>query len=72
MARTQTTYNFKTGDLFSLDSIWNIQALAGGDWWERTGDDLDAATRKTDLDLSESLRCIRDVKITVIVEVPSA
>ena len=28
------THNFRKGQVTSLDQIYAIQALAGGDWWE--------------------------------------
>lgn len=62
--RTKEVFTFKKGDQFTLDSIYNIQGLGGGDWWERTGED----TRPDDNDMSEDLVCVRDIKITVVVE----
>lgn len=64
MSRTQHTYRFKVGDEFTLDSIFHIQGLAGGNWWEKIPDG------GADLDMSEFCRCTRDVKIIVIVETP--
>lgn len=72
MAISKKTYKFVVGDLFALDSIYNIQGLADGDWWERTGEDLPECKREADMDMSEFLRCTRDVIITVIVETPNA
>lgn len=69
--KTQKTHTFKAGDLFTLDDIYNIQSLAGGDWWERTGEDLPEGKREIDLDMSEFLRCTRDVRITIIIETPN-
>lgn len=62
--KTKKVHTFKKGDRFTLDQIWNIQGLAGGDWWEKTGEDVEAA----DIDLGEDLICTRDIKITIIVE----
>ena len=66
MARTQKTYRFLIGDDFTLDDIFEIQGLGGGDWWEKVPD------AGNNLDLSENCRCIRNIKITVIVETPNA
>jgi len=66
MARTQTSYRFKAGQEFSLDQIFEIQGLGGGDWWEKIPDGGD------DLDMSEACRCTRDIKITVVVETHNA
>ena len=66
MARAQKTYRFRLGDKFTLDYIYDIQGLGGGDWWEKVDDG------SGDIDLSEECRCIRDTKITVIVETPNA
>ena len=70
--RTKTTYAFRAGQAIDLDQIYTIQGLAGGDWWERTGDDLQEHRRDVDMDFSESLRVTRDISITVIVETPNA
>ena len=68
MKRTQRTYKFKKGEALSLDQIYDIQGFGGGDWWERTGEDLPSYAKEHDIDLSETLICTRDIKIIVIVE----
>lgn len=50
------TYSFTKGEKVQLDDIYNIQALAGGNWWEREdGED----------ELSESLIITRTIKIKI-------
>lgn len=66
MARRQKTYKFRQGEEFTLDAIFEIQGLGGGDWWEKVPDG------GRDLDMSEACRCTRDIKITVVVETPNA
>lgn len=58
-------HTFKRGDRFTLDSIYAIQGLAGGDWWERTGEDLHDYEREKNMDISEFLVCTRDITITI-------
>jgi len=31
-------YKFKKGQKFHLDSIYSVQGLGGGDWWEHEDD----------------------------------
>lgn len=33
-------FNFKKGQLIHLDTIYDIQGLAGGDWWEHCDNDI--------------------------------
>lgn len=47
-------YDLKKDDRLCLDQIYTIQGIAGGDWWERIGDDL-----------SENIRITRNIKITI-------
>ena len=65
MGRKRSTYKFRRGDEFTLDSIFDIQGLGGGNWWEKVPDG------GKDLDMSENCRCTRDIKITIVVETPS-
>jgi len=65
--KTREVFTFKKGDRFSLDYIYSIQGLGGGDWWEKTGED----TALKDIDLGEALVCVRDIKITIVVETPT-
>ena len=65
MAREQKTYRFRQGDEFTLDAIYAIQGLGGGDWWEKVPDG------GRDLDMSEVCRCTRDIKITVVEQTPN-
>lgn len=65
MARAQKTYRFHKGDEFTLDAIFEIQGLGGGNWWEKVPD------CGHDLDMSENCRCTQDIKITVVVETPN-
>jgi hypothetical protein len=69
VAITSKTYTFKKGEKFSLDDIYEIQGLGGGDWWKNVGDDLQEHRRSIDLEMSESLVCTKTIKITVTVEV---
>jgi len=48
-------YKFKRGQEIRLDNIYDIQALAGGDWWEHT----DAEG------LSESIIITKDIEIII-------
>lgn len=52
------SYKFKKGDLVRLDDIYEIQALAGGDWWERAPDAKDP-------DSGEDLIITKDVEIRI-------
>jgi len=56
-AQSKKIYKFKVGRKLSLDAIYDIQGLAGGDWWEKIGDDL-----------SDQIKIVRDITITIIVE----
>jgi hypothetical protein len=66
--RTKKVYKFRKGDMVTLDDIYDIQGLADGDWWEKTGDDLPKHLQSKDIEMSESLVCTKTVKITIIVE----
>ena len=66
--KTRDVYEFREGDRFTLDDIYAIQGLGGGDWWERTGEDTAARSS----DLSEDLVCTRDIKIVIIISSPDA
>lgn len=68
MTVTSTTYSFKKSETFSLDDIFEIQGLGGGDWWEKTGEDLPEHLRH-DIGMSESLICTKTIKITITVDV---
>ena len=56
MKSKTTTYKFKKGEVIQLDHIYEIQGLAGGDWW----------TRQDDMD--EELTVTRDIEIKIIVK----
>jgi hypothetical protein len=58
MIRAREVYKFKKGQKLSLDSIYVIQGLADGNWWEKEGGD----------DMSENIICTDNIKITIIVE----
>lgn len=71
MTRTQTTtYKFKRGQLVSLDQIYTIQGLAGGDWWDKVDDGISQRTknRQLELDLSEECVITRNIEITITVK----
>lgn len=63
--RRKEVYTFTKGQQFTLDQIYTIQGLGGGDWWEKADDDMSAFER----DMSESLICTRSIKITIIIEI---
>jgi hypothetical protein len=65
MAKTQHTYRFRKGEEFTLDAIFDIQGLGGGQWWEKIPDG------GGDLDRSEFCRCTHDIKITIVIETPN-
>lgn len=51
-----TTYAFKKGDKVHLDSIYDVQGLGEGRWWEAIEEDGD------DLIIQE------DIEITIIIK----
>lgn len=68
MARIQTTtYKFKRGQRVSLDQIYTIQGLAGGDWWDKADDD-GKPSRDYEFDLSEECIITRNIEITITVK----
>lgn len=64
--RTVQTYEFKRGQKLSLDDIYFVQGLAGGDWWDAP-DPLDRPDGK---DRSEEVTIKRSIRITIIIETP--
>lgn len=57
-------FRFKKGKITSLDQIYIIQGLGGGDWWEKTGNDVDD---KKDIDLGEEVVITRNIEIEIII-----
>lgn len=52
-------HHFKKGQKIHLDSIYDIQGLGGGDWWERENN-------KDDFE-RDDLIITRNIKITIII-----
>ena len=53
---TTETFKFKKGEVYALDTIYDIQGLGGGDWWEHqggeTGSDNVEITRSIEIKIS--------------------
>lgn len=67
---TKKVYTFKKGQLTDLDSIYEIQGLGGGDWWEKTGADVRSGD-KMGYDLGEHLIITKNITITITITVKS-
>lgn len=65
--QNKETYKFKKGQVIVLDTIYAIQGLGGGDWWEKTGRDVDQGDR-WGKDLGDEIIITRDIEITIIVK----
>ena len=59
-------FKFKKGQITDLDSIYNIQGLAGGDWWEKTGNDVDQFDPMGS-DMGDEVIITRNIEITITV-----
>ena len=59
-------FKFKKGQITDLDSIYNIQGLAGGDWWEKTGNDVDKFDPMGS-DMGDEVIITRNIEITITV-----
>jgi hypothetical protein len=71
MTTNKTVYKFKKGQITVLDNIYAIQSLGSGDWWEKTGNDVDPSD-KMGADLGDEIIITRDIEITIIVTTPGA
>lgn len=60
-------YKFKKGEIVSLDDIYVIQGLGHGDWWEKTGKDVDDSD-PMGTDMGEEIIITKDIKITITIE----
>lgn len=63
MAKKEEVFRFKKGEILSLDKIYIIQGLGGGDWWEKVDGENDYAT-----DVGEEVIITRDIEIKIIVK----
>ena len=62
MKKTET-YKYKKGQVLDLDEIYNIQGIAGGDWWD-AGDLADG-------DAGEEVVIVKDITIRITITTPS-
>ena len=68
--KVKQVYQFKKGEMCSLDQIYPIQGLeVDGQWWKHADDGSPFKDCMGD-ELSEVVEITRDVKITIIVEHP--
>lgn len=66
MTTKKTVHKFTKGQILQLDQIYNIQGLANGSWWEKTGNDV----REFDnVDLGDEVIITKNITITISVEV---
>ena len=59
--RKLITYKFKKGQEIRLDTIYDIQALGGGDWWKPINEEKGG----------EDVIITKTIEITIITKFPS-
>lgn len=67
MANSKKVYKFKKGQVTVLDNIYAIQGLGGGDWWEKTGNDI-SSSKSYEIELGDEVVITRDIEITIIIK----
>lgn len=66
---TTEIYKFKKGEITSLDSIYEIQGLGGGRWWEKVKEKANYVntTEEQATDMSDDIVIVEDIEIKIII-----